>query len=878
MEEAEQSLEPKEDRLKDVTGPPDGAVVKVSTEVWNGNGNMMEEVRHYGDENNVSEELKAAAEVKCLGDVKNGEDEKNLHELKVGEEMNGVKQIKKGEEDENIRETNIVVENEARCLGDVKNGEDEKNLNELKVREEMNGVKQIKKGEEDENIRETNIVVENEARCLGDVKNGEDEKNLNELKVREEMNGVKQIKNGEEDKNIRETNIVVENEARKDAVGDEKVAGDSQDLQEKKDFEISIGEEKKMEVHVQNGTEMKFIVERVEDEAVEEDVKYSNEKYVHGDVEAIGGKSKEEGSSVVDDISVKELENGEDEGGVEGMKVDENGKPTSSERVEDSVLIQVEEDDREKVRKDARDMEMVEAKDVVEEEALQAKDEERLAVREREEDEKDNGENAGKIVSDNEKVESLKRKRSRDRRTSETDEAKKDGDTEENVEELEVNGSRKRSKEVLSSPVGSSNERPVRERKTVERLVEVIEKGPDSTVIIEKGRGTPLREIPNVAYKLARKKPVELKFLHQTLFGRKGKAADFKSNLLRFSGFAWHESEEKQRAKIKEKLDKSVKENLLELCDLFDLSVSKTNARKDEIIMKVLDFLEAPQKMSDVMHAEKQLSKSRKRSKSSGNNFGRRSRQRHEKTEDTRSSDVKSSHNGNDDEENEVTEEDNNEDKDSEKAPKEDEESDAEEKESEEPGGERGDETKFDGDFKKEKQLKKSPKWKEKQDVKNSLPKQASSDSVKRKIGSDSKISSTKIDGKNSLKTPPSKNPKSKKIGDTGENALSKKKDAESPNKSDSKSNSKEKPSASKGRAKSGRAQKSGPTKAELRNSICRILKEVDFNTATFTDILNQLASEYKIDLTPRKFAIKLMIQEELTKLGDEEEEYQEED
>ncbi|GJW38793.1 titin-like isoform X1 [Tanacetum coccineum] len=52
----------------------------------------------------------------------------------------------------------------------------------------------------------------------------------------------------------------------------------------------------------------------------------------------------------------------------------------------------------------------------------------------------------------------------------------------------------------------------------------------------------------------------------------------------------------------------------------------------------------------------------------------------------------------------------------------------------------------------------------------------------------------------------------------------------------------------------------------DLRNAICEILKEVDFNTATFTDILKQLGKHPHSS----KASIKLMIQEELTKLADE--------
>ncbi|KAI3782682.1 hypothetical protein L2E82_12735 [Cichorium intybus] len=53
-----------------------------------------------------------------------------------------------------------------------------------------------------------------------------------------------------------------------------------------------------------------------------------------------------------------------------------------------------------------------------------------------------------------------------------------------------------------------------------------------------------------------------------------------KNNVLRFSGFAWQENDEKQKMKVKEKLDKYNKENLLEFCDLLDMPISKTFAKK----------------------------------------------------------------------------------------------------------------------------------------------------------------------------------------------------------------------------------------------------------------------------------------------------------
>ena len=71
-------------------------------------------------------------------------------------------------------------------------------------------------------------------------------------------------------------------------------------------------------------------------------------------------------------------------------------------------------------------------------------------------------------------------------------------------------------------------------------------------------------------------------------------------------------------------------------------------------------------------------------------------------------------------------------------------------------------------------------------------------------------------------------------------------------------------------KGKGKKKEKSSLSDNQLRDAICEILKEVDFNTATFTDILRQLAKQFDMDLTPRKASIKLMIQEELTKLAEE--------
>ncbi|KAL8150697.1 hypothetical protein V2J09_020505 [Rumex salicifolius] len=78
----------------------------------------------------------------------------------------------------------------------------------------------------------------------------------------------------------------------------------------------------------------------------------------------------------------------------------------------------------------------------------------------------------------------------------------------------------------------------------------------DLPVHIEKGRGTPLMDITNVAYsiisRMSSMKEAEedtFKLLHTILFGRRGKPAQMTSNILLFSGFVWHDNEVKKHLK-----------------------------------------------------------------------------------------------------------------------------------------------------------------------------------------------------------------------------------------------------------------------------------------------------------------------------------------
>ncbi|EPS60589.1 hypothetical protein M569_14214, partial [Genlisea aurea] len=175
-------------------------------------------------------------------------------------------------------------------------------------------------------------------------------------------------------------------------------------------------------------------------------------------------------------------------------------------------------------------------------------------------------------------------------------------------------------KEEPKTPTAISFDRPVRERKSVERLVATIEKDSGKDFHIAKGRGVALKDIPNVAYKLSRKKTEEtFKLLHTILFGRRGKAAQVKSNISRFSGFVWHDDEEKQMNKVKEKLDKCIKEKLVEFCDVLDIPISsKASIRKEDLVTKLVDFLLKPHATTSELLADKdQRYKRKKRKRSS---------------------------------------------------------------------------------------------------------------------------------------------------------------------------------------------------------------------------------------------------------------------
>ncbi|MCD7456122.1 hypothetical protein HAX54_030697 [Datura stramonium] len=135
------------------------------------------------------------------------------------------------------------------------------------------------------------------------------------------------------------------------------------------------------------------------------------------------------------------------------------------------------------------------------------------------------------------------------------------------------------------TPLASTIERPVRQRKSVERLVASIELELTKEIHIEKVHGSwnCSERHSDMAYKLSKRKTDDtLKLLHTILFGRRGKAAQFKSNISRFSGFVWHENE--------------------------IYLLREASSKKEDLESQLMDFLDAPHPTTSGVLAEKDQS------------------------------------------------------------------------------------------------------------------------------------------------------------------------------------------------------------------------------------------------------------------------------
>ncbi|GLJ55188.1 hypothetical protein SUGI_1184270 [Cryptomeria japonica] len=89
-----------------------------------------------------------------------------------------------------------------------------------------------------------------------------------------------------------------------------------------------------------------------------------------------------------------------------------------------------------------------------------------------------------------------------------------------------------KTEDLLSTPT-TPLDRPMREKKPVKTFDPSTIRNSSREFIIEQGKGTQLKNIPNVAYKLSKlTRSDEMPIIHNLLYGRRGKAYHFKRDVL----------------------------------------------------------------------------------------------------------------------------------------------------------------------------------------------------------------------------------------------------------------------------------------------------------------------------------------------------------
>lgn len=436
-------------------------------------------------------------------------------------------------------------------------------------------------------------------------------------------------------------------------------------------------------------------------------------------------------------------------------------------------------------------------------------------------------------------------------------------------------------------PATPATERPTRERKSVDRYTapSVVRSSSSKTLSIEKGRGAQLKEIPNVAFKLSKRKPDDnLQVLHSILFGKKAKAHNLKRNIGQFSGFVWIESEEeKQRAKVKEKLDKCVKDKLMDFCDVLNIPISKSTAKKEELSSKLLQFLELPQATTHILLAD-MGQKGRKRKVAQSKNVEpgeasdmppKRQKQTHdgEKQRDLSQAEEEDK---DDDKVESTAANDSHEDDYYDSGPKEESDHEDSKSEEDEPKG-----RKSNKDTSSKKAMKESSGAKPKDHplpAKTSPPAKSvkgSAKSTRKAPGSTSKQDATDVDGTSASvsKSTSTKKQKVEKESQKEQPDLTKVKDTG--RRQSNKSTVKTPKNQAKGKAT--KKAKSEPSRAEIHAVVVDILKEVDFNTATLSDILRQLGTHFGLDLMHRKAEVKDIITDVISNMSDKEDDEEDE-
>ncbi|CAM6051062.1 unnamed protein product [Sphagnum compactum] len=433
--------------------------------------------------------------------------------------------------------------------------------------------------------------------------------------------------------------------------------------------------------------------------------------------------------------------------------------------------------------------------------------------------------------------------------------------------------------EEISTPRGSNGkrqrqrkeifpfftDRPTRERKSIERFIAFVEKDTNKDVQIKKGEGTPFKDIPNVAYKLSKisKNDEILSMLHSLLFNKRGKAAVLKQRILQFSGYVWTENQEKERARVKEKLERYTKEGLVLLIDVLDLHLPRTG-KKEELVGKVLEFLEEPHKTTDILLEEKE-----QKSKIDGGSLTKRGRRKAaEESDDGESAKSEDNDSLEEEEEEEVE-------KKRFTFKEENEDSDEEEKE-------------------KKKSAKKSSNTSSKKSSKVEIKEVESEKEEEEKSESEEappKKSRKKTPAKISAPdSPPNVSSKPvEKVYIKNARKQNKEKEKEKEKKAKERKqreNEKETKEKEKGREKSTprpqgkkpdmmkdskpRKSKKVPSDDELQSEIRELLKDADFSKVTFTDVITQLEGKFGVSLTENKSHVKKLIKEEINKVADD--------
>lgn len=458
-----------------------------------------------------------------------------------------------------------------------------------------------------------------------------------------------------------------------------------------------------------------------------------------------------------------------------------------------------------------------------------------------------------------------------------------------------------------------SSDRPVREKKSVRRFISVSSEEASRVFIVEKGSGsgTALKDIPNVAYKLSRKSKADpiLKLLHTVIYGKRVKVVNIKNNILQFSGF--EQGENKNDEKVKEKLEKLHKENLANLCDFLDLQISKTTTKKDELVAKLLEFLEAPCMTQNVLTEEKeQNSKHKKRKRADGNIPGKTLGEITGKEVDAGGNAAYKEHNLNKSESGKELEKLSTE-KESLKEKHVDDEHESKRKNSNrlaKKGSKTTDENvEKREDEKQGKQfhgtepsisLKSTDKKSKRKEIDANLikHKDETEDKImprkvlkrnskvtnKKDIGVNNEVLEEREDAEMNAKRKDGGKPSQSKLKNPGDNFL----DAKEAFRNDQ--HMSEKIEATYGRKESKtqtdrmaeakiklgvRTSVPDPTEEELRFIIRELLNEVDFNTATLSDVVKRLGRHFDKDFTEKKAYIRILVQEELTKIAEDDDE-----